>query len=326
MSASESDRAPSIEVRTESAPCPLCRRNEPRPYRANMYALGSTCFHLVRCPCGLVYVEPRPDAATIARIYDDPSYYTEGYNLGVESENYFSRRDELLALYDRTMHDLERIVGRPGDMLELGSAGGFLLEAARRRGWRVKGIEISPPAIEYSRRELALEVFAGDLFDAPFAPKSFDLIVADNVLEHVIEPERALRKLRELLRPGGHLVVVVPAYVNSIYFRMTLAAPHFVPRGWFGPGLSRILKLEPGREPPYHIIEFDRRTVTDVIRRAGFELARIENSVPLPAELFKAKNPTLRVRVLRSAFRSLDFLMRKGLAPGARVSVIARAP
>jgi SAM-dependent methyltransferase len=314
---------------TERVVCAVCGKDGARPYRRGMYRLEGTSFDLVRCPCGMVYVNPRPDAASLAALYADPDYYTTGYNLGVETQNYFERQDELLELYGRTMAELERAGCAIGDMLELGSAGGFLLEAARRRGWRVKGVELAPQAVAFSRERLGLEIHAGDLFEAPYPDGSFDLVVADNVLEHTTDPARILAKLHALLRQGGKLVVVVPSYVNSPYFRALSALRGLVPRRVLGPGLLRILKLETGAAgsagvPPYHILEFDRRTLTRLVRSAGFEPVRVSGRVPLPAELFKAKRATARVRLLRAVFRSLQLCMKLGLAPGAQVHLLAR--
>lgn len=320
-----------FEVRTQHVACPMCALDRPQRYRERMYRIAETRFDLVRCPCGFVYVDPRPDGPTLEKMYDDPGYYTDGYNLGVETENYFTRKDELVRKYDREVAALERELGiSRGDLLELGSAGGFFLEAARRRGWRVKGIEISRPAVEYSRREMKLDIHAGDLFEAPFADGSFDLVVADNVLEHTLEPDRVLAKLRALLRPGGWLYVIVPSYVNSPFFRAILSLQRVVPRRLLGPQLVKILKLDPDADPqgggyPYHILEFDRRTLVDLVRRAGFTVERVRGSVPLPADVFKAKRTTPRVLVLRAIFRTLDFGMRIGALPSARLSLVARA-
>jgi len=327
---------PVVDPVVEHVACPLCGADRARPYRAAMYRIERVRFDLVRCPCGMVYVNPRPDGATLGRMYDDPDYYTEGYNLGVETENYFDRKDELLTLYDAAVAEIEAEVGlRGGELLELGSAGGFFIEAARRRGWSVRGIELSPPAAEYSRRELGLEVFEGLLEDAPFEPASFDVCLADNVLEHTQRPDRVLRDLRALLRPGGHLVVIVPSYVNSIWFRALLALQRWVPRRLLGEPLQRILKLDPradergderGGGYPYHILEFDRATLTRLLGEAGFEIRAVEASVPLPAHLFKNASPTLRERLLKGVFTALDRAMRLGLVPGARLRVLARRP
>lgn len=316
-------------VGTESVDCVICGRGDPCPYEGGMYAIDGHGFDLVRCRgCGMVYVDPRPDGPTLARMYDDPSYYTEGYNLGVENENYFDRRDELLELYDRDVARIEEEIGRVGELMELGAAGGFFLEAARRRGWGVRGVEVSPVAARYARAELGLDVFEGLLQDAPYDRDAFDLTVADNVLEHMSAPRAVLEDLYRLLRPEGHLLVIVPTYVNSIYFRTLKRIGRLVPRRLVGPQLARILKLDQERDAgyPYHVIEFDRSTLTRLLTEVGFEIESSEGSVPFPAHLFKRQDLALHERLLRGIFRLLDRLMRAGWIPGARLRVLAQKP
>ncbi len=291
-----------------------------------MYRIGDVAFDLVRCPCGMVYVDPRPDGPTLGAMYDDPDYYTDGYNLGVETENYFERKDELIAQYEAATAQYERETGlAPGRFLELGSAGGFFLEGARRHGWRVQGVELSPPAAQYSIRELGHDVFQGLLEQAPFAAGSFDLALADNVLEHTTDPAGVLKRLRELLRPGGCLIVIVPSYVNSPYFRLMLAAQAVVPRALLGPQTLKLLKLDGADSGyPYHILEFDLLALRRLTERAGFRVERVERSVPLPAHLFKNRSPSVAQRLQRGVFRTLDGLMRAGLLPGARLRLVLR--
>jgi SAM-dependent methyltransferase len=291
-----------------------------------MYRIGATTFDLVRCACGMVYVDPRPDGPTLGAMYDDEDYYTDGYNLGVETENYFARKDELLAHYDAVVAQYERETGLArGALFELGSAGGFFLEAGRRRGWSVQGVELSPPAAEYSVREFGLPVFRGLLEDAPFRPASFDLALADNVLEHTMDPVGVLTKLRGLLKPGGALIVICPSYVNSPYFRVMLTAQRLVPRALLGKQTLKLLKFDGADNGfPYHILEFDLRALRTVAERAGFRVERVERSVPLPAHLFKAESPTLSQRGQRAIFRTLDAGMLAGLLPGARVRLLLR--
>ncbi|MDZ4774773.1 MAG: methyltransferase domain-containing protein [Planctomycetota bacterium] len=294
-----------------------------------MYRIGDVRFDLVRCSkCSLVYVNPRPTSATLGALYDDPEYYTHGYNLGVETENYFTRKGELIAQYETTIAEYERETNtKAGDLFELGSAGGFFLEAGRRRGWRVKGVELSEPAARYSVHEFGLDIHRGLLDTAPYASATFDMALADNVLEHTLRPDEVLARLKDILRPGGHLIVIVPAYVNSAWFRGFQSMRALLPRRLLGRHVLALLKFEgDDAGAPYHILEFDRATLTRLVREAGFEIVKTENSVPLPAELFKDPRPTLRKRFLRVAFRSLDRLMRMGLVPGARVRIVARRP
>jgi len=319
---------PPPSLRCEHAHCCVCGKDSTRPYRRGMYRIGATGFDLVRCACGMVFVDPRPDGPTIGWMYDDPEYYTHGYNLGVESENYFSRRDELVAQYEGSARALAEELGGTGELCEIGAAGGFFLEGARRAGFRVRGVELSPPAIEYARRELELDIFAGEFEAAPIADGSLDVVYADNVLEHSIAPGRLLASAWARLRPGGHLVVIVPTYVNSPYFRLLDRLQRSIPRGLLGRPLLELLKIgEQGDNGlPYHLLEFDARSLERIVRAAGFWIVRGEGSVPLPAHLFKVQRPDLRTRVLRSVFRGLDLGMRAGFLPAARVWLLARKP
>jgi SAM-dependent methyltransferase len=324
--------SPRIEPKAEHVVCPICGEDRPAPYRSSMYRIEQMLFDLVRCPCGMVYVNPRPDAETIERMYGDVEYYDEGYTCGVETEGYFDRRDEYLAEHDASIALLERESGlRSGELVELGAAGGFLLEAARRRGWSVHGVEISPPAATYAREEMGLDVFQGELADAPYESGSFDVAIAENVVEHTTRPDQVVARLGELLKPGGYLVVVVPGYVNSFFFRSLSWVQSVVPRRLLGERLLRILKFDPefesgGSGYPYHILEFDRRSVTRLVREAGLEIVSSTGSLPLPAHLAEGRSSNIRDHALRLVFRVMDGVMRAGLLPGARLRVLARAP
>lgn len=314
-------------IRLVSVPCPVCRQEAAQPYKRNMYAIGEQGFDLVRCACGMVYVDPQPDGATVGWMYDDPDYYTHGYNLGVESENYFLRREELVEQYSAAAAKLAWELGRTGRLCEIGAAGGFFLEGARRAGFEVSGVELSPPALRFAREEMGLDVFAGEFEDAPIAEESLDCIVADNVLEHSTDLQRLLGVMRRRLKPGGHALIIVPSYVNSPYFRLLDRLRRSIPRGWLGPGLIQLLKLEedPSRRGmPYHLLEFDRRSLERIVREAGFDIVRNEGSVPLPAEIFKAQRRTPRLLLLAGVFLGLDLAMRAGLAPGARQTLLAK--
>jgi len=60
----------------------------------------------------------------------------------------------------------------------------------------------------------------------PFKNNAFDMIILTEVLEHLPEPEEALKEIRRVLRAGGFLVVTVPQYmylheIPHDYYRFT---------------------------------------------------------------------------------------------------------
>lgn len=51
---------------------------------------------------------------------------------------------------------------------------------------------------------------AGSVCDLPFPSDTFDLVITSEVIEHTLDPARAVREMARVLRPGGQLVITVP--------------------------------------------------------------------------------------------------------------------
>ena len=98
-------------------------------------------------------------------------------------------------------------------ILDAGCGTGGNLAMLGRFG-RVTGVEPDDTALELARgRNTGAEIVKGMLPDAlPFDDATFDLAVLLDVLEHVDDDRGALRRLAALLKPGGHLVLTVPAF------------------------------------------------------------------------------------------------------------------
>jgi SAM-dependent methyltransferase len=78
---------------------------------------------------------------------------------------------------------------------------------------QVTGLELSEASVERARERGVGDVVAGSLTDRlPFPDATFDLALALDVLEHLDDDLAALRELRRGVRPGGRLLITVPAY------------------------------------------------------------------------------------------------------------------
>lgn len=79
---------------------------------------------------------------------------------------------------------------------------------------RITSIDISEASLVEARKRVLAEGLtnvtfeAGNIFDLPYEPGSFDHIFLCFVLEHLAEPRRALKRLRPLLREGGTITVI----------------------------------------------------------------------------------------------------------------------
>lgn len=104
-------------------------------------------------------------------------------------------------------------VGRDKTVLDVGCATGYLAEALVRNGCTVSGIEFAVDAAELARPHLEELVVSDlnqvDLTDA-FPGRTYDVIVFGDVLEHLMDPARALRSASKMLAPGGSIVISIP--------------------------------------------------------------------------------------------------------------------
>lgn len=105
---------------------------------------------------------------------------------------------------------------RGARILEIGSAWGWFLEAATRRGAVAHGIEPEAANVELSRaagHSVELGFFPSDLRDQG----PYDLIVFNDVFEHIPDPAGLGAELERRLAPGGLLVINLPSSDGTIY-------------------------------------------------------------------------------------------------------------
>jgi SAM-dependent methyltransferase len=95
-------------------------------------------------------------------------------------------------------------------ILDIGCGNGSILRALRKRGYKqLHGLEISAYAIRRLREE-GFEMHHGRIPQLPMGPAMFDVVIASQVLEHVIRRRRFLEEIRRVLKPGGRLLIFVP--------------------------------------------------------------------------------------------------------------------
>ncbi|MEA2197324.1 MAG: hypothetical protein QOJ25_1375 [Solirubrobacteraceae bacterium] len=108
--------------------------------------------------------------------------------------------------------ELDRLpLPAPARVLDAGCGSGRTLQDLRVYG-EVAGIELSELAAEHARGRHLGEVRVGRVESLPWADDAFDLVTCLDVLEHIPDDRLALRELRRVTRPGGWLLLTVPAY------------------------------------------------------------------------------------------------------------------
>jgi SAM-dependent methyltransferase len=111
---------------------------------------------------------------------------------------------------------LHGVIGRlrppaHAEVLDAGCGSGRNMVELARYG-EVTGVEVSPPSVALARERDVGEVVECSVTDMPFSDERFQLATCLDVIEHLEDDVGALRELRRVVAPGGHLVIMVPAY------------------------------------------------------------------------------------------------------------------
>jgi SAM-dependent methyltransferase len=142
--------------------------------------------------------------------------------------------------------DFRRFPVRPGQrVLDVGCGGGRHAFEVYRRGGRVVAFDLDPGELkdvtgmfaamraegEAGAAGAGAEAVSGDATAMPFSDNAFDRVIAAEVLEHVLDDQRAMHELARVLRPGGLAAVTVPAFFPERVCWALSAEYHEVPGG-----------------------------------------------------------------------------------------------
>lgn len=231
-----------------------------------MHGAGSP---LVRCSCGLVFVDPLPTGDEIAARED------EAFHGGLRDETaemftaYYRNYpdDPVVRGFRDTVARLRGMVGG-GKLVDVGIGTGLLLHLAREGGFTPLGVEISPGAAEKAREEFGVEVRVGDFMDVDIGEPAAAITMAD-VLEHTRDPRRFLTRAVELLRPGGAIFLAVPNHRSTMFWAADLLAR--VPG--LAPVVSRLYV-------PNHYYYFTPATLTRLVESVGLRVQVVRGESP----------------------------------------------
>jgi glycosyltransferase involved in cell wall biosynthesis/2-polyprenyl-3-methyl-5-hydroxy-6-metoxy-1,4-benzoquinol methylase len=103
-------------------------------------------------------------------------------------------------------------------VLELGTSTGYISKILKEHGNKVTGIEIDREA-GIKAQQFCEHMVIGDIetldLDEFLIPASFDVIICEDVLEHLKKPATTLKKIRKFLKPDGYLIVSLPNFCHG---------------------------------------------------------------------------------------------------------------
>lgn len=264
--------------------CALCGCDDARPKYAAQDWLhhGPDQFHFVQCRrCSLVYLNPRPAAASILNYYPADYTYAPGAPSTAPGAPIPLRQKLFLSLlahyygfpiaqpdlprlirpYLGLYHQLYRTITLPvipwrpdGRILDVGCGKGDYLAGLKRLGWHVHGVELNPHAVQYARQQLHLDIFEGNFLESHFPSGHFDVVTMWWYLEHVPNPVEILQEARRVLKRDGWLWLGVPN-CESLEARV------------FGEAWYHL-------DAPRHLYLFTPATLAALLGRAGLRITR----------------------------------------------------
>jgi SAM-dependent methyltransferase len=235
-------------------------------------------FQLVRCQnCGLLYLNPQPEAEELRHHYPTECYYAyrSGKNatsiLNSSKLNLFRAiRAVFIWLLSRILpslrSEMEKEMAYLGPIhsgmrvLDVGCGSGDSLSFYLERGASTFGVEINAQACEEGRGK-GHQIFCGQLTEAEFQEKFFDIVRFHHSLEHVFSPRHALLETRRILKRGGKVWISVPNH-QSLQAKL------------FGKWFYAI-------ESPRHLFGFTPSTMMRLLTQTGFQVEHLHtHSLP----------------------------------------------
>lgn len=144
-----------------------------------------------------------------------------------------------------------------GAVLDVGCGRGLTLGYLKSMGYAPRGVEITEEGAWHAKTRLGIPVYIGQFAQAQLTSGQFNAVIFWHSLEHMSDPIQTLRHAKDLLQPGGLLVVAVPNL-------RSLQAKFFGP-SWFHLDIPR------------HYFHFSDISLKRVLDDLGFRIVQLDH-------------------------------------------------
>lgn len=157
--------------------------------------------------------------------------------------------------------------GSNNKILDIGCGAGFIGEKLRKNKNKVYGIDTSPKCLKKAS-EKGITCKQCDIEDEkiPFKEK-FDVVIAAEIIEHVIDTDSFLQKIKTSLKPDGKLIITTPN-AASLGRRILLLL-----------GKNPILEYRAGGDNAGHLRYFTKHTLKQLLKENGYKIIKFESDI-----------------------------------------------
>ncbi len=213
-------------------------------------------FNVCKClKCDLVYINPQASSEDLKDYY--ASYYPEITEVTIGNWENTKSFNQVLKIIDKYYPD-------GGYLLDLGCGLGLFTEKANKEKWNLVGLDLSDKAIQFaSSRNKNISFICGDIFDSNLiSDNSFDVVTALSFLEHQTDPMKTLKRIYQILKPGGRAILRVPYIMPWFYMKKYFP---FIP-----------VKFQ----APMHLYDFSPKVLKSFLDKSDYENTIILISAP----------------------------------------------
>lgn len=323
----------SLRAMKETCPCPVCGAKNRKTLLSRFYQFEGDAFDLAQCSgCRLIHVDPMPTDEIVRRMYGDRYFqedFISGRYEGSYSDIFKKRRGE----FEEVLGNIEKYVPKAQrSLFEVGSAGGAFLQCAKTRGWNVGGLEISAWGVKNAQDLYGITLTRGNFLHTELPASAYPVMFLGDVFEHFTDPLAGIKKINRSLVLGGFVAMLLPMYISSWTFRLFIALRPLLKKLNLPQNFKVLLKLESKDEsfnPPYHVYEYSRKTIRQLLENNGFRLLAVRGNLPIPESLAHAQGKESWTQaVMRNAalwiYKLIKFCTENFNFPLVRSLVIAQ--
>lgn len=248
--------------------CPVC------PANGYVIATSATDYHIARCEsCRLVFVDPMPSEEELTKFY-------QGFTYALPSEDQLEQqRNFVVNGTDEFMKTVRDLAPKAVSILDYGGGLGFFADALAKHFGHVTYFDLDDHARSYAHEKMDGHFAIAETGEEALAGR-YDVILLNQVIEHIPDPIAFLAPFRRALNPGGVMIVTTPNNDSDDHWFRPDLLHHYL--GTVALSSTRAL----GRlaqdswlccDPPRHLFAFNSDNLGTLMKRAGFDTLRSES-------------------------------------------------
>lgn len=247
--------------------CPICENADQSLFAIRYKKTDFAVVECHKCRFGFIPTEPKSQSADYSH-YKDKSTAEE-----VKRGNQWLKIQVNLDRYSL----IQRFKPK-GRILDVGAGWGHFVLAGRQTPFEVTGIEVSTENYNFAVNELGLDIRNVSFYDLTEI-SAYDIVTMWDVLEHIDNPERFIRKTHSVLKDNGIVVIKVP--------RGDAIIAKLLGKNWWHLG-------------PGHVNYFSISTISRLLTKSGFQIIEAKTTIEPKNILLNGVVPLLK-RFKRSA-------------------------